>query len=325
MRFYPKNFDSLLMKVRAGQVNSLLMYGPDKGVLEHFILLIQNALGLQARKVSYSEKNAVSLLQLANCISLFDARELIVLQDCSSSLDKDDKLALEGTLHNFLILVADELSPNSSLRQFFEKHLSLACVPCYYELKSDLKVLVRKYLSNLNKAMTDEALEYVCDNLNNDRQILYNELGKLASASTDVKIDLSLVKELIVPSRSFAIDKLSIAFANNDANGYFSELEDLFAASVSEILVIRSLIRYYTNIYIAKLKVMAGVHLDEAIKALKPPVFFMYINQFKEIMKKIEIPQVLQVLKKLHLSEIELKSTNKHSKNVFENIFYQRG
>jgi hypothetical protein len=51
----------------------------------------------------------------------------------------------------------------------------------------------------------------------------------------------------------------------------------------------------------------------------------MYINQFKEIIKKIKIPEVLRTLKRLNLSEIELKSTNKHSKNVFENLFYQRG
>ncbi len=297
------------------------MYGPDKGMLEHFILLIHGALKLKIQKVSYS---GISLRQLANSLSLFDDREIIVVQNYGSSIDKDDKIALQENLHNFLILLSDELPTNSSLRQFFEKNLNLACIACYPDSKSDLKVVARRYLLDSNKSIDEEALEYLCDNLNNDRQILYNELNKLVICSRDTRINLDDTKKIVAASRSFVIDKLSIALANKDVESYFKGLDDLFTTGSSEILVIRSLIRYYVNIYIAKLKVIAGVDIEEVCKSLKPPVFFMYANQFKDIVKKTKISEALKILKKLNLSEIELKSTNKHSRNVFESIFYQQ-
>jgi DNA polymerase-3 subunit delta len=325
MRLYPKGFSLLLPKIKASLISGVLLYGPDKGMIEHFIQEIQNLLSLKTRKVEYAEITGGHLSQALNSLSLFETREIVVIKNFGSSLDKENKQTFDKAPHNFPILVADELSPSSSLRQFFEKHDMLASIACYSETSSDLQPIVMSYLKRFGKSIAPDALKYVCENLNNDRKLLYGELEKLSTYCHDVeKITLEHVQKLILPSKNMAIDSLCISFANKDASNYFCELDNLFSNNAPEMLVIRSLIRYYANIYTVKLYNSKGVFMDEAIKLLSPPIFFLYVQQFKNIVTKINLAEVRSTLKTLVMSEIELKSGAKISKHVFENIFYQR-
>jgi DNA polymerase-3 subunit delta len=324
MRFYPKGFNLVVSKIQSSAITGVLLYGPDKGMIDHFVLEIQKAMSLNLHKLDYAEIGNRSLSQIFNSLNLLEDRSLIAIRNFASSLDKENKQVFEGRVHNFPILIADELSTSSSLRQFFEKQTNLASIACYSDLPIDLKSIIVAHLRKKDKTISNAALDYICENLNNDRTFLYGELDKLSIYCNDQKtISLEEVRELIVPSRNPAVDKLCIAFAKKDAVQYFSELSNLFHNNTPEMLAIRSLIRYYTNMYNVKLKIGEGFQIDEAIKFLSPPIFFMYVEQFKNIVGIVKVPELISTLKKLIEAEVDLKSGVKH--NVFENIFYQRG
>jgi len=324
MRIYPKGFPTVLSGIANNSVNAVLLYGPDRGMIESFIEEIKVRLAIVLRKVDYSSLASSSLGPILNSLSLFDSREIIVIKNLGQSLDKENKQVLEGQIHNFAILVAEELTPASSLRQFFEKHEKLASIACYPDGINDLKANITTYLRKKNKIIEPKALEYLSENLNNDRQFLYSELDKLCIyCDKESTISFNIVEELVLPSRSTSIDKLCIAFARRDATQYFSELDNIFVNNTAEMLVIRSLIRYYTNIFEVKQNIANGFGLDESIKFLMPPIFFMYVEQFKGIINVTSRQVVLENLKKLTMAEVDLKSGIKNSKSILENIFYQ--
>jgi DNA polymerase-3 subunit delta len=325
MRFYPKGFSSVIDKIQNSSIKGVLLYGPDKGMIEHFMSLVKQALSLNMRKVDYAEANKSSLAQIFNTLNLFDSREIIVINNFSTSLDKEGKQAFDNPIHNFPILVADELPTNSSLRQFFEKHTNLAAIACYSDLKADLKSIAVEYLKKMGKSIATDALDYVCDNINTDRKFLYSELDKLSIYANDKKsISLDDAQKSLITLKSLSTDKMCAYFASKDSN-YFYELDNLFDNNTAEMLLIRSLIRYYTNMYIVKLRVSNGINVDEALKLLSPPIFFMQVSQFKVVVEQNTIPEILGTLKQLTLSEALLKSSAKNSRSIFENIFYQRG
>lgn len=321
MRVYPKSFYSIISSITNSSIKGVLLYGPDKGMIEDFIGQIKDCLAINLRKIDYA--NTGSLAQIFNALSLFDSREIIVVKNFSQSLDKENKQVFEGPLHNFPVLVADELTPSSSLRQFFEKHASLASIACYHDSAVDLKPVVTAFLRKKSKSVDQHTLEYLCENLNNDRQFLYSELDKLcAYCSEQNNIPFEVVEELILSSRTTSIDRLCIAFAKKDSHQYFYELDNLFANNTAEMLVIRSLIRYYTNIFEVKQSMVRGFELDDAVKSLMPPIFFMYVAQFKSIINTISKQDVFKALEKLVNAEVDLKSGFKDSRSILENIFY---
>jgi DNA polymerase III delta subunit len=200
----------------------------------------------------------------------------------------------------------------------------LLAIACYPDNSTDLKSNISLYLRKKGKQIEPKALEYLCENLNSDRQFLYSELEKLCIYSNDQStISLDVALELVLPSRNISIDKLCIAFARQDASQYFAELDNLFVKDTAEMLVLRSLIRYYTNIFEVKQSIANGFNLDEAVQFLVPPIFFMYVEQFKSLVNLTSKQTALHVLNKLVGAEIDLKSGLKNSRSVLENIFYQ--
>jgi DNA polymerase-3 subunit delta len=322
MRIYPKKFLSIAPSITNSAICAVLLYGPDKGMIECFIQDIKQILSLNLRKIDVANIANINLAQITNSISLFMQKEIIVLKNFGSSLTKENKEILGAPLGNFLIIVADELSSTSSLRQFFEKHQHLASIACYPDSHEDIKFVISAYMQKKGKSLTRDAMFYIQANVNIDRQFLYSELDKLCLYCHDSSIiTLSEAKQTVSVWRSSSVDKMCIAFIKKDADTYFNELDELCKNSSPEILMIRSLMKYYTNIFIVKQKMAAGSSLDEAVKSLAPPIFFLYVEQFKELVTKTPITNITYSLQQLIKAEIALKSNAQNGKIIFENIF----
>ncbi len=323
MRLYTKDLPQLITKIQNRSILGLLLYGPDKGLIDYVSNQVKQALNLSARVVYYSNV-ANNLAACLSELSLFTSRDIVIVKDVPASLDKDGKNALEKDAHNFPILVADELSTNSSTRLFFEKSTHFASLSCYNDFAQDLKIIIRKYFHDKGKQITQEALQYICQNVNNDRGILYSELEKICLYCHDQKeVTFSIAQALILPSKALFSDKLASSLAKKDAQEYFTQLTDLLHSGVPYVLIARSLMRYYYNIYLVKQKMMCGYSLQDAIKTLSPPLLFMQVEDFKTSLEKLSNEQIIHTLSVLLNAEKRLKLESQNNHNVLENIFYQ--
>jgi len=315
MIFYLKNFDVVSHQIKSDKLYGIMFYGSEKGLIDYCILQVQKILGLPVRKIAYSED--LALAETLNALSFFSTKEIIIITGANGNLVKEITQTLKEQTYNFPIFIADDLAP--SLKQLFQKHANLALIPCYPESATDLLLVVKRYLAG--KATESQALEYLCANLNSDRQFLYSELDKLLIYCNDKnQISLEDVDKAIVPMRNVSLDQLIISFVKGDIKNYLTDIQHLLHNNVPEMLIIRSLVKYYTNLYTVKLHTKAGISMDEAMKLLKPPIFFMYVKHFKEFVATLNYTSIFNALKLLMAAEVKLKSTGANAKNIFENL-----
>ena len=111
-------------------------------------------------------------------------------------------------------------------------------------------------------------------------------------------------------------DEMCIFFAKKEPKKFLNEVRSLQEQNKNEVLMIRALIRYYLNIYTIALKLEDGANIEHAIKTLYPPIFFKYVDDFKQVIRKYSAQDALQCLKILQKSEVEYKS-NPQSFDLF--------
>lgn len=315
MIFYPKNFDIVSHQIKNDKLYGIMFHGSEKGLIDYYVLQVQKFLNLPVRKISYSDDFALS--ETLNALSFFNEKEIIIITGVNANITKEIGETLKTQTHNFPIFIADDLAP--SLKQLFQKSSNLALIPCYPESSIDLQLIVKRYLTG--KVIQPKALEHLCANLNSDRQFLYSELDKLLIYCHDKdQITLEYVHEAIVPMRNVSLDQLIISFVRRDVKNYLTDIEHLLHNNVPEMLIIRSLVKYYTNLYTVKLHTKAGMSVDEAMKLLKPPVFFMYVKHFKEFVATLNYTSIFNALKLVMAAEVKLKLTGANVKNIFENL-----
>jgi hypothetical protein len=68
MRIYPKRFPSIASSIANSSILAVLLYGPEKGMIECFIQDIKQILALNLRKIDVANIVNINLAQITNSI-----------------------------------------------------------------------------------------------------------------------------------------------------------------------------------------------------------------------------------------------------------------
>lgn len=324
MKLYATALPQLITNIKASKVSAALFYGPDKGLISHCLKTLSKELGLEARSIPYKEAQSQGLDILLNNATLFGGRELIAITDMPTSLDAGFKKLILGGTHHIPLLVADELAPSSGLRKLFELEETLASVSCYPDDENNIRRLITNAVTKEGKTIEPEAMRYLTYHLSGDRYLIINELEKLLLYAHDQQmISLDDVRQCISVGITSSPDVLCTSFANGRARSYFAESAKLLGENVSIVWIIRALIRYYINLYIVANLRGGGSSLEEAMRSLKPPIFFKYVDDFKAASAKHNKAKVLGVIGLLQKAEVESKSPGASAEGICERLFFQ--
>lgn len=317
MKFYSNQLSKVAESLSAGQIKSVLFYGPDHGLIEHSIKLLSKMLKLQRRNNSFTDISGSDINSLLNNASLFAEKELISVKDIPSNPNASLKELFAKEHHNILVLGAGELSPSSPLRKMFESEQSLAAIACYNDNEATIAQIIKHYLTKYNKRMAPEAIAFLKENLHGDRFIIVNELEKLFTyASSMDSIGLDDVLKVISNSSIGEADKLCLYFLNKNGKGYFSELERLLSNNISSIWIIRALVRYYINASIALKKMSEGANIEAATSNLPSQIFFKYKPDFIKAIKGMQYADSIKALEVLYRAEKSVKSGHLGDKEI---------
>ncbi len=319
MRYYPSGLQKVIQGIKAASIKAVLLYGPDKGLINNCFSQIEKSFSIPVQKINYVNNVETYLQSSLNNVNLFCNRQIIKCEYISTSVTKIKDILQENFLH-ILILIADELESNSSLRKFFETTPDLAIIACYYE--DDIKKVITDYIFNQNKKITTSALDYLSQTIKGDRYFIINEIEKLVCyCMSDPIIDIEQAIYATNHGTLIFSDKLCSAFANQDIKIYLAELDKL--QSNDAILIIRSLIRYYVNLYAVYIKTTThGIDLSTAIKSITPPIFFREIPAFSSVAKEITLQQISKTLHLLYNAEIEYKSHSNLQQEILSRLLY---
>ncbi len=309
MKFYTSELVELIQKIEKGSIKALLMHGVNQGFITTAITQIAKKVDLIVNTIVNKELTPEKLSLLAYSQNFFGKKALIKIIDINPTLDKDMKeLIKDNTFYNFVCFVASDLLSPNGIRKFFEDQSELASVACYYDNEQTIAKIILQECKKYKKSIEKEALFYLKSHLKGDHQIIKSELKKLfnfthdKSIITKEDIHLTLSSDLLASA-----EEMCLFFGKKEPIKFLKEVQKLKEQNKNEVLMIRALLRYYMNIYTVTLKLEKGENIDKAIKSLSPPIFFKYIDEFKQVVYKSSSSDALFCLETVQNAEINYK------------------
>ncbi len=276
--------------INSESFQSFLIYGPNEGLIrENIDVIYKNfSKGTECEKVNINGKQldeSISVLtDEISTISLFSEKKFIILESAKEKHSSIIEHALSLDFKNICMVVKqDNLTKSSSIRKLYEtskNHFSLAC----YD--DDIKVLsslLEKFQKEHDIIFNSDVKSFLLNNLSNDRMVIKNELEKilLSLSQDEKKVDIEKVKYILHDSASTDFQQInnSIMFGNIKKGS--RSLEKLFNIGTNPIAILKSFNNYIMRIRLTQVELSKGKQFDEAIKVLRPPVFWKEKSDFK--------------------------------------------
>ena len=312
MKFYTSGLSDLISQIQNGKIKSLLMHGPNQGFISTAIELLEKKLSITTHHYCAKDLSPNQLLMIANNKNFFGQRELIKITDTTGVLSKEMKeMLMVAEFYHFVCFVSADSLPPSGIRKFFEEQSYLAVLACYFDNEQTIAKLILEQCKKRNIQIDEEALFYLKNHLKTDHQIIKSELEKLFLYTHDKTI---ITKEDVLASLSFEDeangDEMCVYFAKKDSSSLLNEIDKLKQNGINEVLMLRALLRYFFNIYSVAARIEDGENIDRAIKLLSPPIFFKYIDDFKQVIRLYSSSDALKYIEILQSAEASYKQNS---------------
>jgi DNA polymerase III subunit delta len=301
------------------QFHAALFYGPDGGLVreraDRLTMAICPDLKDPFRIADLSGGSlAADPARLADelaALSLIGGRRVVRLREVGDGLTSLLGAALTAWRGDSLLVIeAGDLAPRSSLRKLCEETPTVATVPCYADTGRDLADVVRETLGAHRISVGGEALSYLIAHLGNDRLVTRSELEKLALYAGDGgRIELSDAVACVGDSTALSLEELVYAVADGDAVKLEAVLTRCLQEGQSPIGILRAVMRHFQRLHLAAGRLAAGAAAEDALRALRPPVFFKLKERFKAQLAVWPVRRAASALDALTRAELDAKRT----------------
>lgn len=297
-----------------------LLYGPDSGLARQRASRISAAvLTGNDDPFALTEITEANLLadsaRLADelsAISMLGGKRVILVRDAGDKLTR--LLEASASCFNkdvFLIMVAGELAARSSLRGWFEKEREAAAIACYKDEIRDVQEVVRRTLGDAGVQLDRDAMDYLCQQLGNDRWVTCQELDKLITyAGVSKRLSVEDIRQLVDYNRETRMDDLVNAVADRNVKLLDGMLTMLLREGVQPMMYLRALQRYFNRLYHIRAQMASGSTAQQVIQSLRPPVFFKQAPLLARHVQLWKSEQIVRALELLVSAELLCKSSD---------------
>ncbi len=310
-----KNYE-IEQKISILKNKILLFYGENSGFKDDIKKEIKLSNSKSVIK-NYSQeeilKNQDSFYEDLFNISLFGEKKIYFIEKSDDKILNLIENISEKLDDQKIFLYAEILDKKSKLRNYFEKSKLFAAIPCYPDNELSLKKIIIKRLKNI-KGLNNDAIKIIINNSNLNRSKLNNELNKIETCfhQKDLKNDeliellninendsFNILRDAALTGQSSSTNKLlNETIIDEDKSFFYLNSVNQRLRKINEILSIK------------------GQSLEQAINALKPPIFW----KDKPIMmlqsKKWDQEKIKKIFQETYKVEIKLKSNNNIAKKV---------
>jgi DNA polymerase-3 subunit delta len=215
-------------------------------------------------------------------IPMFGGRKIIRTQASrrvNAAMLKD--LLGAGRLEGFLVVEAGALKGDDALRKLFEGAPNTAAIACNADEARDLDGLVRDVLAAHKLDITPEAKRMLIARLGADRALSRAEIEKLALyARGQGRIEAADVEAIVGDAADLAIDRIVTAALSGQAAVAATECDRALASGESAQYVLIATLRALQRLHRVRLGLESGQSLDDALKTLRPPLFYRQRDVF---------------------------------------------
>ena len=245
---------------------------------------------------------------------MFDKDKIIIVDQATDKILPIIEEILPKIENNKIYLFADILEKKSKLRSYFEKSKSLGVVPCYEDNEITLKKIAQQDLDNF-KGLSSQILNVILDNSGGNRVRLKNELNKIKSFFYDKILDEEKLKILLNIKINEDFNVLKDKAIVGDRISTNKLLNETVIDTDKNIMYLNSI-----NQRLLKLLQLSALiketSLDNAIKNLKPPVFWKDKTTLTNQVRKWDNEKIRKALDQTYILEIQLKSNSTINSNI---------
>ena len=200
----------------------------------------------------------INLSRILHTKSLFSVNELIILKrvlDLSKVL-QDYLISILEHLPKDLLIWSDRKVPSNT--RLYKKISKLGKIILVEEPnKRNLRQWIKKRFEDLNKSISNEAIEKLIYKQSADPKLINHEIDKL-SLIEGRNIDRRSIEKYSAPHMNFEIWTLLRFIENKDSENALMELVKLFDTKVDPYFIFNMIIREYRITYLVKSLKLAG-------------------------------------------------------------------
>ncbi len=310
----------------------ILIFGPNEGLIRSQI---------KKFKREYCENNNYENINLSgkdldndanildnyiNTVSMFFKGKMIVVDNIKEKHFELIEPAINSSPEEVLLIVKSEnLNKSSKIRKLFENSKTCYSLACYDDdIKSHMSN-IDEFIKENNLIIDKDVKNYLLKYLSNDRMINYQELEKIVlfNKGSGKEIILEDIKDLLNDTSSSNLSKMSEAVMYGNPSRSSLIISKLLVEGASPISIIRSLMNYMSRIKQTKIEMKKGNNFEEAIRSLRPPVFWKDKNNFQRHCMQWPLQSIDKNLSQLVETEVYCKLNSKLSRQSCEKSILQ--
>jgi DNA polymerase-3 subunit delta len=306
LKIQPARAAQFLSAPPAG-VRAVLFYGPDGGLVRERALALTALIAADPsdpfRVVEITGRtlaeDGARLADEAAAISFTGGRRVVRLRDAGDGVARIFEAFLgDGPGDAMIVVESGDLPPRSSLRKLFEKSEQAAAIACYRDESRDLE-------------LEPDALTYLLTHLGGDRQLSRRELEKvvLYKGTQTSAVALADVEACVGNSSALALDDVADAAALGDLARLTTALARCLQEGASAVAVLRAVAGHFQRLHLVASRLAAGERLDDALKRLKPPLFWKKKEAFTAQLRLWRLEDLGPALERLLAAERSAKTT----------------
>ena len=246
--------------------------------------------------------------------SLFGEKEILIIQEASDKLLDYINIS---EIDKKIILVTNNLTKKSSLRNKAEKEKIISCIACYEDDEKTLQSLLRNGLTKLGIKVPYEAIDQLFNINKLNRNDISSGLEKLELITKDKKLDSETFSSLFNTTSSFDAFEISNALLSGDKKALNKILSSFYHFSINfnEVLgplkyKINKLIDIYEyNENETKIAVLVDTY--------KPPIFWKEKSIIQTQLSKWNKNELDTLLDKINEIEILCKLNYEIAETIF--------
>jgi len=318
VKIAPRDVNAFIKK--PDHFQTILIFGPDEGLIRDHSKSLVNALAelpddpfaTTQMEASEIKEDPSKLYEALSAMSLMGDNPIIIVRNATDKITKVVKQASElPECQNQLILLAGELTTRSSLRLLCEKDKSIASIACYREDGYALERVIKEKCDGAGLSYSRDVIEMIKQSLGNDRGVTNSEIDKIITyMGEEKKLTIDIISELINQNDDKGFDDLCNAVADGNTAKVNHMVERLSSEGVNAIAILRSVGRYFSRISAAQGFASQGKSPADAMKMVKPPVFFKQQQSFGRHMSRCRASTIDKILGTLTKAETELKRSS---------------
>lgn len=298
----------------AGTWRAILLYGEDTG-------LIRERAAQSVRQVAETLDDPFRVAQLdrdtqdrledeATALSLIGGRRVVWVRDGQDSMAPLLARALETQTDTLIVIEAPGLSSRSKLRALAESRKDVASIACYPEEGRALSQTVTDALSQAGVSIDRDALTWLMGRLGADRSGVRGEIEKLVLyAGANGRLDLDAVQDCVGDAGGSSLEDAVFAALSGNRSEADQALERALADGANPVAVARAVLGVLVRLQKVALGVKSGQGRAEAMKLLKPPVFFKRTAAFNQALDRWNSDALARAMRETQAFELACKQS----------------